>query len=141
MAIEISNQLINNLGFVALVALSLYMLFAYGEALRWGTGIGIGRTTAHVTTVVSADARKILGGLVAVAAGAIGWTLAFGNLGAAVGGLGGLVSPIWFWFVNFVLGITNYLGVTDFGIVQIVFGAAIVAAAAAALRIFRYGET
>lgn len=135
-SIEIGAGLVNKMGFVLLAVVSLYMLFAYGAAIRQTASVGFGRTTSYVVGIVQNDVRTLIGGMVAVIVGALGWTLGLGNLGAAFAGLGSWVGSLWFWFTNGVLSVANSLGITDFGIVQVVFVASAAALIAAMLRSF-----
>jgi hypothetical protein len=134
--VEIPNQLINWAGFIALFVGSLYMLSAYGESLRETDHRGA-QHFVYAVEVFAEDVRFLVGGFVMILVGAFGWAFAPMNFGAAFAALTAWAGMAWFWFVNLVMSGLNVLGVTDFGISQIIAAAVIFGVAAIIIRRYR----
>lgn len=115
--IEITNRIINQAGWSLLIIGSLYLLFAYGQAIR---KVRPSAAVRRMLVIVTEDIRLTIAGFAMVLSGTIAWTLGLGNLGAAVGGLAVPLTPAWTFFTSFILGVTEALRITEFNIVSVV---------------------
>lgn len=124
-----AETLWEQLGWIALLLFSLYMISVYGEAMRYSVR---GRLTAAMS-IIREDIGIIAGAVIAVSTFVLGVINPI-NLGAAAAGLTELIAPLWMFVTSFAISLANLLGAGSTPIEMVVLFSIIVGIVAFIVR-------